>query len=140
MDTVSSPFTPFIDSITDLIDDWPDFDGLPLVGGIFIYSNLDMAPTQWRVLSIKEENGTEYAITALSYNSSKYDYIERGKKLDVKTYVPPFSDVAQVNAPENVSATGVTSDSSGQTTDSLIVSWQDVPNAVSYEVNYRLIE
>jgi predicted phage tail protein len=46
----------------------------PLVAGCYIYSD---AFSLWRVLTVGEQNGDEYPITALQYNPDKYDYVER---------------------------------------------------------------
>jgi len=47
---------------------------VPLVAGCYIYSD---AFSLWRVLTVGEQNGDEYPITALQYNPAKYDYVER---------------------------------------------------------------
>jgi predicted phage tail protein len=135
--SVSELFTPLIDSRTDLIDDWGDFDGLPLVGGAFIYNDNSMAATTWRVLSVQEQNGTEYAITAISYNASKYDYIERGKNLVRKTYLP--LTIAKPADPQNVTTEVASYEENGQLANTLYVNWQNDPTAVQYEVRYRLV-
>jgi predicted phage tail protein len=47
---------------------------VPLVAGCYIYSD---AFSLWRVLTVGEQDGDEYPITALQYNPDKYDYVER---------------------------------------------------------------
>lgn len=47
---------------------------VPLVAGCYIYSD---AFSLWRVLTVGEQDGDEYPITALQYNPNKYDYVER---------------------------------------------------------------
>lgn len=113
------------------------FTSTPLVGGVFIYNDNSMAATIWRVLSVQEQNGTEYAITAISHNASKYDYIERGKTLVRKTYLP--LTIAQPADPQNVSTEVVSYEENGQLVNKLFVNWQSDPTAVQYEVRYRLV-
>lgn len=109
----------------------------PLVGGVFIYNDGSMSSTQWRVLGVQEQNGVEYSITAISYNPSKYNYIERGRALTRKTY-PPLNVAAPVE-PVNASTTFVSYEADGQLQNKLLLNWQGDPNATEYEVRYRLI-
>jgi predicted phage tail protein len=113
------------------------FNVLPLVGGAFIYNDNSMVSSTWRVLSVQEQNEVEYAITAISYNSSKYDYIERGTSLVKKTYLP--LTVQAPADPQNVSSEVVSYESNGQLQNNLVLSWQSDPTAVEYEVRYRLV-
>ena len=130
-------FTPLMDSRTDLLDTWGDFDGLPLVGGVFIYNDNNMASTTWRILGVQEQNGTEYAINAVSYNSSKYNYIERGRSLVRKTYLP--LTVEPPTEPANVTTQIATYEADGQLQNKLLVDWQSDPTASEYEVRYRIV-
>jgi len=107
------------------------------VGGAFIYNNASMASSTWRVLSVQEQDGASYAITAISYNASKYDYIERNKSLIKKTYLP--LTIAQPADPQNVNVELASYESNGQLQNNLILNWQSDPNAVEYEVRYRLV-
>jgi predicted phage tail protein len=110
----------------------------PLVGGVFIYNDNSMSSTTWRVVGAQEQNGTEYSINAVSYNVSKYDYIERGRSLVIKTYLPQATLVPV--APINASATVASYVEGGQLQNTLIVDWQGSPSAVEYEVSYRLVD
>lgn len=81
------------------------FSALPLPGGIFVYSNDEMKTTYWRVLSVQEQDKIGYAITAISYNSSKYDYIEKDYTLDTKIYAPIVKQAPL--SPANISGQSV---------------------------------
>jgi predicted phage tail protein len=109
----------------------------PLVGGAFIYNDGSMASSTWRVLGVQEQNGTEYVINAVSYNSSKYAYIERGRSLVRKTYLP--LTISEPVGPTNVSTTVVSYESDGQLQNKLLVDWQADPEATEYEVSYRTV-
>jgi predicted phage tail protein len=109
----------------------------PLVGGVFIYNDGAMSSTTWRILGIQEQNGTEYSINAVSYNSSKYDYIERGRSLELKTYLP--LEIANPAEPSNATATVASYESNGQLENKLVIDWQGDLAATEYEVSYRLI-
>ena len=110
----------------------------PLVGGVFIYNDGSMSSTTWRILGVQEQNGTEYSINALAYNSSKYNYIERGRSLVRKTYLP--LTVAEPTDPTNARTTVASYESDGQLQNKLVIDWQGDPEATEYEVRYRLID
>lgn len=94
-----------------------------------------LAMALWRVISVQEQDGDLYGITGVPYDPSKYDYIERDVPL-----VP--RDVSDLNVapstPANLQASEALYESNGQVLSKLIVSWQAVPNAVRYELRYRL--
>ena len=113
------------------------FEVLPLVGGVFIYNDGAMSSSTWRILGVQEQNGTEYVINAVSYNVSKYDYIERGRSLVRKTYLP--LTVADPVEPTNASTTVASYESDGQLQNKLLVDWQGDPEATEYEVSYRVV-
>lgn len=115
----------------------PPLPALPLVGGAFIYNDNSMSSTTWRVLGVQEQEGSQYSISAVSYNSSKYDYIERGRSLVRKTYLP--LEVPTPTQPASASTTLASYESDGQLQNKLLVDWQGDPNAAEYEVRYRLV-
>jgi predicted phage tail protein len=113
------------------------FDSTPIIGGTFIYSNIDMPASLWRVLSVEESDQTEYTITAISYNESKYDYIERGASLERKVLLP--LDVSLPGDPKNLLTNVATTTSDGSLSNKLLISWETDANAVQYQVRYRLV-
>lgn len=113
------------------------FASTPLIGGAFIYNNNSMQSSTWRVLGVQEQNSTEYSITALSYNPTKYNYIERGRSLVRKTYLP--LSIPAPAAPKNADTVVAAYEKDGQLQNKVLVNWQGVPDATEYEVRYRLI-
>jgi predicted phage tail protein len=57
------------------------FSSAPPENSVWIYETSDILPSLWRVLTVQEQDGVTYQVNALSYNPSKYDYIERDKPL-----------------------------------------------------------
>jgi predicted phage tail protein len=109
------------------------FSAAPLVGGTWhINNNLAKAQT-WRVITIDENNGVKYAVNAIRYNASKYDYIERNVPLDETQYAP--LKLAPPASPESATSVATINPSTNQT--DLYLSWASVPGAVEYEVSYR---
>lgn len=91
-------------------------------------------PTLWRVLGAKESNGIEYDITAISYDPSKYNYIELNKPLEFRN----SSNLSQTPAaPTNVSANEVMYVERARAKTKILVSWKLVPGATSYVLRWR---
>lgn len=57
------------------------FPAAPDAGSVWVYENASAVTSLWRVLSVVEQDRAEYKITAVSYNPSSYDYIERNRAL-----------------------------------------------------------
>jgi predicted phage tail protein len=113
------------------------FTSTPLIGGAFIYNNNSMQSSTWRVLGVQEQNGVEYSITALSYNPSKYNYIERGRSLVRKTYLP--LNIETPSPPSNANTVVAAYEQDGQLQNKVLLNWQAAPEATEYEVRYRLV-
>tara|TARA_R100001463_G_scaffold897_1_gene4004 strand:- start:638 stop:2683 length:2046 start_codon:yes stop_codon:yes gene_type:complete len=110
------------------------FSSAPNSNSIWILQNDTVQTTQWRVLSITEEEGVSYTVTALPYNSGKYAYVEDGSTLPTrKTSVlndPP-------DAPGDLSFTEQFYEENNQAKVKIIVSWQSVRKVSSYRVQWR---
>ena len=110
------------------------FSSAPNSNSVWILQNDTVQTTQWRVLSITEEEGVNYIVTALPYNSGKYAYVEDGSTLPTRNTsvlnTPP-------NAPGSLSATEQFYEENNQAKVKIIVSWQSVPRASSYRVQWR---
>jgi predicted phage tail protein len=77
----------------------------PNVNSIWILESPSLQASTWRVLSINEQNGINYGITAIAHNESKYAYIEDGAPLE-------FRDTTDLNKiPEQPSELAVLSTS-----------------------------
>ena len=105
----------------------------PVAGAPWTIGDSRVAMSTWRVLSVKEDKET-FAITAVAYNSTKYDYIERDVPLSQR-------DVSDLNepplAPSNLIVNEVLYESNGQVLAKLIVGWRAAERALTYEVRYR---
>ena len=66
-----------------------DFAATPNANSIWVLETLgtgstDIQPTTWRVLSIEEQDGLLYTISAVAYNASKYAFVEDGEALQTR--------------------------------------------------------
>jgi hypothetical protein len=110
------------------------FSVAPNVNSVWIYQTSNIQTSTWRVLTVGEQDGTNYAISAIAYNASKYSYIERGTALEQR-------DITDLNIipapPTNLVAQEVLYDAGGIAKAKLIVSWQPVVGVSQYQVQWR---
>ena len=116
------------------------FSVAPNANSVWIYQTSDIQTSTWRVLSVQEQNSSNYAISAIAYNASKYNYIERGTALEKR-------DITNLNepasAPRAPSFQEVLYEEAGQVLSKLIISWlasideNGQTNAVQYRVLWR---
>lgn len=105
----------------------------PAAGAPWTIGTNEVAMSTWRVLNISEDQDT-YKVTAVSHNSSKYDYVERDVPLSTR-------DVSDLNeppeTPTNLAVQEVLYESNGQVLAKLIVTWRSSARALTYEMRYR---
>jgi hypothetical protein len=110
------------------------FTVAPGVNSVWVYETSNIQTSTWRVLGIAEQDGSKYAITALSYNASKYDYIERDQPLQQR-------DITDLNivpaAPNNLTAIELLYDAGGIAKAKLVVDWDSVEGVQEYRIRYR---
>ena len=106
----------------------------PQANSIWIIQTTSVQTQQYRVLSIAEKEGHLYEISALKYNSSKYNYVERGYTLQSRT-ISALN--AAPTAPTNLAAVEKFYASNDQAKVKIILSWQAVKGVPQYRVRYR---
>ena len=110
------------------------FSAAPNANSIWVLSNNTVEASTWRVLTVSEIDRVQYEVTAIAYNASKYNYVERGFKLEAR-------DITKLNepkpAPSNLTALETIYESNGQARVKLIVSWGAVVGASEYQVQWR---
>jgi len=110
------------------------FNQTPNLNSIWIYQTDDLQTSKWRVLSVTEQDQTKYAIAAISYNSSKYAYIEQDRPLQQR-------DITNLNllplAPTNLSVTETLFEYQGQVRAKVIATWKPVVGVNQYRVRWR---
>jgi predicted phage tail protein len=110
------------------------FSSAPNANSVWIYETNNLQTTTWRVLGVQEQDQCKYAITALAYNSSKYDYIERGVALQPRT----VSNLNSVPAtPTNLSLTETLYTYRDQISSKIIITWKGIQGINQYIVKYR---
>lgn len=108
---------------------------VPTAGAPFGIGEPNILLSLWRVLGVKENDNGTYSVSALSYNPSKYDYIERDVPLQPR-------DVSDLNrppeSPGNLKAIEVLYESNGKVLSKIILNWQPSARAIRYEVLYNV--
>ena len=110
------------------------FTSAPNVNSPYLISSTTLQTQLFRVIQVVEEDDINYTITALSYVSGKYDFIEDGATLPTRT-------VSILNLPKDpptaLQAEEKIVEINNQAVSKLIVSWQPIVGVTQYQVNYR---
>tara|TARA_R100000773_G_scaffold7824_3_gene7709 strand:+ start:1849 stop:5748 length:3900 start_codon:yes stop_codon:yes gene_type:complete len=110
------------------------FSQTPNVNTVWLLSNTTVEPQKFRVISVEEQDGINYLITALSYAPGKYAFIEDGTAL-------PDRSVSLLNEltppPSNLSTAETIVPINNQAVSKIIISWQPIVGVIEYQVNYR---
>jgi predicted phage tail protein len=118
------------------------FSSAPNTNSIWVFESTDKPATTWRVLSVTEQDEIFYNVTAISYNASKYAYIEDGIPLQPRTAVNLSGLPA---TPTNFSAKETLYLYQGIIRSKVIVSWKPVVKDTNnnligvsnYEIRWR---
>ena len=110
------------------------FSQTPNVNANFLISNVTTQSQLFRVITVEENDGINYAITALSYVEGKYAFIEENDPLPART-------VSKLNSltepPSALNAVERIFPINNQAVSKIVISWQPIVGVVQYQVNYR---
>ena len=102
---------------------------------VWVVDAQDLKTMKFRVMSITQDDKHQFSITALQYESAKYDAIDFGAFIDER----PISIInPTVQAPvESVSITSETMVQQGLSVETMIITWPQVQGATKYQVEWR---
>tara|TARA_R100000353_G_scaffold60935_1_gene48202 strand:+ start:4001 stop:7642 length:3642 start_codon:yes stop_codon:yes gene_type:complete len=110
------------------------FSQTPNVNTVWLLQDDTVEAQKFRVITVEEQEGLFYSITALSYVNEKYAFIEDGATLPARSVSilnelkdPPGSLLAE----EKIVVIN------NQAVSKLILSWQPIVGVTQYQVNYR---
>ena len=110
------------------------YSDTPNVNTVWLLQNDTVQAQKFRVITVEESDGINYAITALSYVNAKYAFIEDGASLPART-------VSILNLPKNPPSALQADEKivviNNQAVSKLILSWQPIVGVTQYQVNYR---
>ena len=110
------------------------FSSAPNANSVWIVQTDSIQTQQYRVLTVQEKEGHLYAITALKYNASKYNHVERGYQLASRsiTNLNPIP-----NPPSNPKAEEKFYAQNDKAKVKIVLSWSAVKGIPQYKVRYR---
>lgn len=102
---------------------------------VWVVDAQDLKTMKFRVMSITQDDKHQFSITALQYESAKYDAIDFGAFIDER----PISIInPTVQAPvDSVSITSETMVQQGLSVETMIITWDQVQGATKYQVEWR---
>jgi len=110
------------------------FSQTPNVNTIFMISNVTVQSQKFRVITVEEQDGVNYAITALSYLEGKYAFIEDGTALPARS----ISILNELTSPPvGLTAVETIVPINNQAVSKIVISWQPIVGVIEYQVNYR---
>ena len=119
---------------SNLINIEGSFSQAPNPNTVWLLQDDTVKTQKFRVITVEESDGVNYAITALSYVNEKYAFIEDGSRLPDRT-------ISVLNLPKDPPSGLVAEEKlvviNNQAVSKLIVSWQPVTGVTQYQVNYR---
>ena len=110
------------------------YSDTPNINTVWLLQNDTVQAQKFRVITVEESDGINYAITALSYVNAKYAFIEDGASLPARTVSIlnlPKDPPSALQADEKIVVIN------NQAVSKLILSWQPIVGVTQYQVNYR---
>ena len=108
---------------------------VPNANSVWLLENDDSLPQKFRVITVTEEDGINYVITALSYVDDKYRFIEE------ENFTLPERTISVLNLPKEPPSALVAEEKlvviNNQAVSKLIISWSPIDGVTQYQVNYR---
>jgi predicted phage tail protein len=110
------------------------FSTAPNNNSVWVFQSTDIQTSQWRVISVTEQEECQYVINALAYNPSKYDAVEYGLALTDR-------DVTNLNelpaAPTDISFTESLYTYQAEVRSKLVIGWLPVVGVNQYQIKWR---
>jgi len=111
------------------------FSSAPLANSPYLISSTTLQTQLFRVIQVEEQDDINYIISGLSYVEGKYNFIENGTALPVRT----ISILNQpASPPSALTVTEKTVVINNIARSKLIIDWQPVQGVTQYLVNYKI--
>jgi len=110
------------------------FTSAPQVNSIWMLSDDNLSTTTWRILGVQEQDQSKYTISAITYDSGKFDFIEEDVPLEPKTITNLNTIPA---APTDLSSEEVFYVIGTRVLTKLALTWTPVKSVSRYRVKYR---
>lgn len=112
----------------------PAFSSAPNTNSVWVYETSSIQTALWRVLAVEEQDGIQYAISAIAHDPSKYAYIEQ----DIPLVPRDTTDLNIIpQAPSNLTGDELLYEGTGGVKSKIVLSWQNVTGANQYRIRWR---
>ena len=110
------------------------FTTAPNANAPYILETASLQPSQFRVVSITENDDTTYTINAIKHNEGKYAFVEDGTALPTRN-ISRLTEIT--DPPVGLNATEKIVVINNKAVSKIILDWQPQNGATKYEVQYR---
>ena len=110
------------------------FSSVPQANSVWVIENTTVQLQTFRVIGVTEVNGLAYQVTAVAFNSSKYDSVEDGSELITIT-ITTLTELKA--APSNLQGTEQIVVINNRAVSKLFIQWEPVPGVTEYMVQFR---
>ena len=110
------------------------FSSVPQSNSVWVIENTTVQLQTFRVIGVTEVSGLAYQVTAVAFNSSKYDSVEDGSTLTTRT----ITTLTQLKpAPSNLQGSEQIVVINNRAVSKLFIQWEPVQGVTEYMVQYR---
>ena len=110
------------------------FSSVPQSNSVWVIENTTVQLQTFRVIGVTEVDGLSYQVTAVAFNSSKYDSVEDGSTLATRTIT---TLTAIKPSPSNLQASEQIVVLNNRAVSKLFIQWEPVQGVTEYMVQYR---
>lgn len=104
---------------------------------VWAVSSDELPTMSFIVLSVRaNEDGTQYSYTALQYDATLQQQIDNGTIIENKPPLPPLMSMI-IDAPQSITLSTRHRIEQAQTITTLVITWEQVKDAVAYDVEWR---
>lgn len=104
---------------------------------VWAVSSDELPTMSFIVLSVRaNEDGTQYNYTALQYDATLQQQIDNGTIIENKPPLPPLMSMI-IDAPQSITLSTRHRIEQAQTITTLVITWEQVKDAVAYDVEWR---
>tara|TARA_R100000353_G_scaffold153147_1_gene111684 strand:+ start:342 stop:3914 length:3573 start_codon:yes stop_codon:yes gene_type:complete len=110
------------------------FSSVPQSNSVWVIENTTVQLQTFRVIGVTEVDGLAYQVTAIAFNSTKYDSVEDGSTLTTRT----ITTLTQLkSAPSNLQGSEQIVVINNRAVSKLFIQWEPVQGVTEYMVQYR---
>ena len=110
------------------------FSSVPQANSVWVIENTSVQLQTFRVIGVTEVDGLAYQVTAVAFNSSKYDFVEDDTPLTTRS----ITTLTQIKpAPSNLQGSEQIVVINNRAVSKLFVQWEPVQGVTEYMVQYR---